>query len=384
MVSVIRLAELSLIIMAALHWATILVVGLRARSEPPLGPLSLSAPGVTILRPVCGVENHIEATLTSAFRQAYCNYEILFCVARENDPIIPLVQRLIAAHPLVPAKLLVGDDRIGMNPKLNNLVKGWQAAAHDWIIMADSNVLMPPDYIERLLAEWGPRTGIVSSPPVGVAPDGIWAELECGFLNTYQARWQLAADTFGLGFAHGKTMLWRRDILESAGGIRALAAKPAEDAAGTQVVRHRGLTANLVPRPFPQPLGSRRFIEVWRRQLRWARLRRVSFGPCFYPEFFSGGFLPLCLMGILVSVGAIPPLPALMLAALWYGAEASLAAALDWPLSLRSPLLWVARDLMLPWLWVVAMCGNGFDWRGNEMNVRRGRHAAGELQMAEE
>jgi ceramide glucosyltransferase len=73
-----------------------------------------------------------------------------------------------------------------------------------------------------------------------------------------------------------------------------------------------------------------------------------------------------------------------MLAALWYGAEASLAAALDWPLSLRSPLLWVARDLMLPWLWLSALCGDGFAWRGNEMNVRRARGAAGELQLAEE
>ena len=155
----------------------------------------------------------------------------------------------------VPAKLLVGDDRISINPKLNNLVKGWEAASHDWIVMADSNVLMPPDYIERLLAHWGPRTGIVSSPPVGAAPDGIWAELECGFLNTYQARWQLAADAFGLGFAHGKTMLWRRDILEGAGGIRALAAKPAEDAAGTQLVRDRGLRGE--PRAAPLPAAAR-------------------------------------------------------------------------------------------------------------------------------
>jgi ceramide glucosyltransferase len=384
MVSVIRFAELYLVLAAVLHWTTILVVGLRARFAPPLPALPANPAGVTILRPVCGIENHIEATLGSAFRQTYPRYEILFCVASARDPIIPLVRRLMAAHSEVPTKVLVGDDRISINPKLNNLVKGWEAASHDWIVMADSNVLMPPDYIERLLAHWGPRTGVVSSPPVGAAPDGVWAELECGFLNTYQARWQLAADAFGLGFAHGKTMLWRRDILEAAGGIRMLAAKPAEDAAGTQLIRDRGLKARLVPRPFPQPLGKRRFIEVWRRQLRWARLRRVSFGLYFYPEIFSGGFLPMCAAGALVAVGAIPLTLALLFALLWYGAEALLAAALGWPLSARSLVLWIGRDLMLPWLWLAAMSGGGFAWRGNEMNVRRPHRAAGKLQLAEE
>ena len=355
----------------------------RDKKSPPR-PAPEDAPGVTIVRPVCGIENHIEATLLSGFRLTYPRYEVLFCVASGHDPIIPLVHRLMAAHPRVSARLLIGDDRISINPKLNNIAKGWESASYDWVIMADSNVLMPADYIECLLAHWGPGTGIVSSPPIGSAPDGIWAELECGYLNTYQGRWQLAADAFGLGFAHGKTMLWRRDILEAAGGIRALAAKPAEDAAGTQLMRARGLRARLVPRPFPQPLGRRHFIEVWRRQLRWARLRRVSFGLYFYPEIFSGGFPPLCTAGALVAAGALPATPVLLFAALWYGAEAALAAAMDWPLSLRSIPLWIARDIMLPGLFLAALCGGGFAWRGNEMNVARAQLATPDLQLAEE
>ena len=103
--------------------------------------------------------------------------------------------------------------------------------------MADSNVLMPRDYLQRLLAGWRPDTGLLCSPPIGCQPDGFWAEVECAFLNTYQARWQYAADTLGLGFAQGKTMLWRRRDLERAGGIQALAEEIAEDAAATKLVR---------------------------------------------------------------------------------------------------------------------------------------------------
>jgi ceramide glucosyltransferase len=96
---------------------------------------------------------------------------------------------------------------VSNNPKLNNVLKGWRAASHDWIVLADSNVLMPRDYIERLFASWRADTGLVASPPIGSHPEGVWAELECAFLNTYQARWQYIADAFGFGFAHGAPTL---------------------------------------------------------------------------------------------------------------------------------------------------------------------------------
>ena len=155
--------------------------------------------------------------------------------------------------------------------------------------MADSNVLMPPDYLDELFATWRADTGLVSSPAIGSRPEGIWAELECAFLNTYQARWQCFADEIGLGFAQGKSMLYRRDLIDAAGGIRALGCELAEDAASTKIVRQQGLRVRVVDRPFPQPLGFRTVAQVWHRQLRWARLRRDTFMLYFLPEIFSGG-----------------------------------------------------------------------------------------------
>ena len=68
------------------------------------------------------------------------------------------------------------------------------------------------------------------------------------------------------------------DHLEAtgAGGVRALAAELAEDAASTKIVRAAGLRVRLVDNPFQQPLGRRTLKEVWRRQTRWARLRRAG------------------------------------------------------------------------------------------------------------
>ena len=88
-------------------------------------------------------------------------------------------------------------------------------------------------------------------------------------------------------------MFWRRDDLESAGGIRALGNEAAEDAASTKIVRRHGLAraADATP-PVRQPLGLRSAAEVWKRQRRWARLRRASFPLHFAPEIFSGALVP--------------------------------------------------------------------------------------------
>jgi ceramide glucosyltransferase len=56
-------------------------------------------------------------------------------------------------------------------------------------------------------------------------------------------------------------------------------------------------------------------------------------------------------------------------AAVWYGAEALLAAAAGWHLSWRSPFVWLARDLILPVLWVASWVRNDFVWRDNPMHV---------------
>ena len=367
-------AEAFCIATTAIHLASTLVAVIRCKSPPNHLRPPAHAPAVSLVRPVCGIENYVEETLASGFALDYAHYEIVFCVATAQDPVVPIVRRLMAAHRGVPARLLIGNEKISDNPKLNNLYKGWRAVAHDWVVLADSNVFMPPDYIQRLLAAWRPNTGLVCSPPVGCRPDGFWAELECAFLNTYQARFQYTADSLGVGFAQGKSMLWRRDMLDEAGGIRVLAAELAEDAAATKVVRRAGRRVRLVDAPFEQPLGPRSAAEMWRRQVRWARLRRTSFKAYFMPEILAGGAWPLLAAAFAAAQSDLPLAGVPALAALWYGSEAVLAWAAGWHLSARSPLAFALRDLLLPAIWFNGWLGSAFVWRGNEMRpVESGR-----------
>jgi len=369
-----------LVVAASAHFISIAVLVLRSYARP--SPLPTKRPPVTILRPACGIENHIEETLASAFAIDYPEFEIVFCVADPKDPIVPLIERLMAKHPHVPSRLLTGDDRISINPKLNNLVKGWREAKYDWIVMTDSNVLLAPDYIDQLLARWTPGVGLVCSPPVGSQPEGIGAELECAFLNTYQARWQLTADAFGMAFAQGKTLFWRRADLDRAGGIAALASEPAEDAAATKIVHNAGYRVRLVRQPWPQPLGVRPIAEIWKRQLRWARLRRATFAPLYALELASGGFLPLTMAVVLIALGP-PTWPGFVaLFAAWYAAELLLAKRMGWPISARIVCLFLVRDLALPALWIAGWTGNTFVWRGNAMNMGTDELAAAPAEIS--
>ena len=133
-------------------------------------------------------------------------------------------------------------------------------------------------------------------------------------------------------------------------------------------MRSLGLHVHLVDRPFEQPLGSRTAREVWSRQLRWARLRRASFRWLFLPEIFLGSALPAVAVALAAAgYGLSVPMAVATLLAVWFAAETALAQSAGWQRSARSALAFLVRDLLLPVLWIAALLGDDFVWRGNRM-----------------
>jgi hypothetical protein len=116
-------------------------------------------------------------------------------------------------------------------------------------------------------------------------------------------------------------------------------------------------------------LGRRALAGVWQRQLRWARLRRLSFPGSFCAELPGGGVFPFLLGGWLAAEGILPWVGIVAIALAWYGAEALLARAFGWRCGVRSPLFWVARDLLLPVLWTRAWAVKDYEWRGTAVDV---------------
>ncbi|MGV2130758.1 glycosyltransferase [Agrobacterium vitis] len=349
-----------------IQYASVGLAMLRLRRKTP----SLSEDeGVTILKPVSGLENNLELTLGSSFHVKYPHYELLFCAATPDDPAIPIVKGLMEAFPGVDARLLVGDRRISDNPKLNNLAKGWEASSYEMIVVSDSNVEIPADYLQRLLECRTEQTAFVCSPPVAVEAHGLAAQVEAAFLNTYQARWQMVADYLGHGYVQGKTMMFSRADLKAWGGLKELAIEAAEDAAATKIARRHRKEVRLVGKPFFQPLGDRTFREVWRRQMRWAQLRRRAFPLAYSAEIVTGAALPTALYIALWASDAasLAGLPALLVA--WYAPEIILARAYRWPISPGLVCGYLLRDFLIPVIWLSGWFMRGFIWRGNKVNT---------------
>jgi ceramide glucosyltransferase len=345
------------------HLLTIGLCWLRdLRNPDPAG--MLGEPGVTLLRPVCGLDSFAAETIASSFTQDYREYEVIFCVQSPSDVSIPLLQSLVAAYPAVKARVLIGDLRICGNPKLNNLSKGWAAADKEWICMADSNLLLPPDYLKTVVSTWDSNTGLVSSPPIGTQPQGFVGSLECAFLNSNQARLQLAADMLGLGFAQGKTLFWRRELLERNGGLAALAKNLAEDVAATKLVRSLDRKVRLPLKSFGQPIGRREFREVWHRQLRWSRVRRDGFPLLFVCEVLNGPLLPFLSLTAALWLLDRSQSWCLLYAAFWYGAEILLAARMGWVTNWRDIPSLFLRDILLPVIWAATFADRRIIWRG--------------------
>lgn len=339
----------------------------RAVSTPAGNPL------VTLIRPVRGLENNLEAALRSSFRLSYANLELLFCVEDESDPVVPLARRLIADHPKAKARLLVGRDKTGGNPKVDNMAKGWRESKGEWVILSDSNVLLERDFVEALFAAWKPKVGLVSTAVIMTEPETFAAELESAFINSYLSRWLIWGDAIGLSFAFGKTLMWRRDLLAKAGGMAALSHEAADEISAAKTVRFQlRMKQRLTQRPVKQPIGRRDFPTIWRRQVRWARLRRTGYPGIFAAEPFVWALVAFIAAAALAIGGAIPVWALVAIFVGWYGVEAALTIGAGLPFSPTMPLAWIVRDfVVVPGTWLQGWTGKTIEWRGATISAAR-------------
>src|SRR5687768_5990698 len=108
-----------LAVTAVAHVGTLGIAAVRLRRKPRRPDFGDRPPPVTILRPMKGLENHLEECVATSFRLTYPRYEVIFCIEDADDEAVPMVRRLMAAHPGVDASLIFGRERVGANPKLN-------------------------------------------------------------------------------------------------------------------------------------------------------------------------------------------------------------------------------------------------------------------------
>src|SRR5947209_4527643 len=110
------------------------------------GRPSAEAPGISVLKPVRGLDPNTYAAFVSQARQDYPRFEILFGIREASDPVIPVIQRLQAEFPAVDIRLVVGSPDTP-NGKVGALIELAHEARYPFLFVNDGDIKVGPTYL---------------------------------------------------------------------------------------------------------------------------------------------------------------------------------------------------------------------------------------------
>src|SRR5262249_359910 len=107
-----------------------------------------SFPAVTILKPLPGAGPRFGTNLASFCTPDYPRVvQLLFGVQGAEDAAIPVVEAVRNAYPHCEMTVVIGACRQVANPKIGNLISMFPGARHDVLVLSDSDIAVPSDYV---------------------------------------------------------------------------------------------------------------------------------------------------------------------------------------------------------------------------------------------
>jgi ceramide glucosyltransferase len=342
----------------------LLVRRFRARSVPAGAHAEL----VSILKPVCGLDDELEENLLSFTRLRGIRYEVIVSAEEWEDPAVEVVRRVMLAHPDAPFRIVVdpGSRRGVVNRKVERLIAAARVARGDLFLISDSNVRVEPDDLRRTVAALeDSNVGCVSNLFTGAGARTLGATIESLHLLGFVAPGAVLAAAGGVPCVVGKSMLLTRAAHDAIGGFARFRRVLAEDQAIGIAVRKAGYRVVLSPVSVRNVVVTRTLRRAVDRQVRWNKIR-FSFSRWLYASELILNPLPFALAAAHVA----PAFPLLVLAARWLQLailNRALRAGLTWRQLAALPLL----DALMLYAWFVPFFSNEVTWRGYRARLGR-------------
>ncbi len=333
---------------------------------PPRGP------GVTVFKPVKGLDPGTRECLATFLTQDYAPYQVLFGVADPDDPAIPVLLGLKADHPEVEVQVCVCPEELGLNPKVSLLRQLAPRARYDLLIIADADVKAPPHLLAAAAAALSrPGMGLVSCPYRAGAGRTLGAQLEgLAIAADFIPSVAVARSVEDIGFALGAAMALTRKALNAIGGFAPLADYLADDYQLGYRIRRAGFGVDLLPVVVETVHPGMSLKEHLLHQVRWSRTYRVCRPAGYLAYGITHGLVFALALGLAHGLTAwtgaiLAATLALRLALAWFSQRRCLQGPLP-PVALA---LMPLKDLLSFGFWLLSFLGDTVTWRGRRFRV---------------
>lgn len=333
-------------------------------------------PPVSILKPLKGADPEMYESFRSHCVQDYpAEYEIIFGVNDLSDPAVAEVEKIRKEFPDRNIRLVVCPATGGTNRKVTNLVQMVREARFEHILINDSDIRVPENYLRNVLSFFADsKVGMVTALYRGVPDRTLWSRLEAMIISDFAAGIlsALVVDR-GIHFALGSTLAITKTVLQKIGGLEPLSSYLADDyelGLRTTKAGYRVMLADVVVETFLPDYG---FQQMYEHQLRWGRTMRDLRKSGYAGIVFTYG-LPWALVAAVLA--RFSPWSLALLAIVVVARFFSTYAFSRWVVqdehSRRNLWLIPLRDAVGVLIFFASFAGNTITWRGESFRLKDG------------
>ena len=349
--------------LAAIGYTVHAIVAVRRFARMPI-PAPARPEPVTLLKPLHGSETRLAENLATFLDQDWpASIQMVAGTNRAEDAALAVARALsgeVAIRTDAPP--------LGPNAKIANLANLLPAAAHDLLVMSDSDMAVPRDYLRQVAAALAqPGAGAVTCLYRGRGDAGFWSVLGAAGVSYGFLPQVLVSRAMGdVRACMGSTIALRRETLTAIGGFEAFADILADDHAIGAAVRSLGGSVAMPPMVLTHAATERRFAELWRHELRWAATVREVVSASEY----AGIALTQPLAWALLAVPILPR-TGLVVAAIALILRAVLMVQVDRLCRARTAPLWMLplRDPLSFAIFIASLFVRSVDWRGQRLRI---------------
>ncbi len=346
----------------------------RSSSSQPQGDPQFTPP-LSILKPVRGLDPDAYENFASFCRLDYPEYEILFCVGDDTDPVLPVIEKISRDFPNRRIRVLYGSGRNATNDKVAKLERLTREAQYDILVINDSDVRADANYLHMIVAPLAdPKVGAVTCFYLPTDEKTLVQNLQAiGMLSDFYVGILVAWQLDGVKFALGPTIATRRERLAAFGGYQAIENRPADDLLVGRLIAEQGYEVRLLPSSIKTVADYRSMRDLLYKRLRWIVVMR---------HMRPWGHLGLIFtLGLPWALAAVAVNPTVAVAVGYLGAYFGLRVAMTWMVGawgLKQRFPW-KKTLLIPlWdaiasaIWLASFTRNTIRWRDHDYYIRDG------------